>query len=122
MSFAESLAAISEEVGNYKYAVVKSRNRHREVTSKLTSVSQRLKELSKGVADLQKLGEINAYMLEEIRSLLLKGQLIFNQDIDEIHKTWMADIFNSIPVSVNAFAQCASGCSANEQKENAEST
>ena len=109
MSFSESIAAIAEEVGNYKHAVVKSRNRHREVTSKLTSISQRLKDISKGVADLQKIGETNATMLDEIEELFRKGHLVFPQNIDKPHKSYLLGIFRSIPQSVRAFESCSSG-------------
>jgi len=114
MSFSESLAAIAEEVGNYKHAVVKSRNRHREVTSKLTSISKRIQDLSKGVADLQKIGEVNATMLDELRELFEKGHLVFPQNIDRAHKSYLMGIFNSIPKSVKAFENCSSCVAASD--------
>lgn len=117
MSLAESLASIAEEVGNYKHAVVKSRNRHREVTSKLTSISTRIKGISRGVADLQKIGEINTSMLDELRELFDKGHLVLSQNIDKAHKSYLLGIFSSISRNVKAFENCASCIDSEESSE-----
>lgn len=117
MSFSESLAAIADEVGNYKHAVVKSRNRHREVTSKLTSISKRIKAISNCVADLQKLGEVNTTMLEELGELFSKGHLVLPPNIDRAHKSYLMGIFASIPRNVKAFENCASCVDSDESSD-----
>jgi len=109
MSLSNEIAVIAEEVGNYKHSVVKSRNRHREVTSKLSSISQRLLELSKKVEDLQKIGEVNSSILEEIHGLFANGHLSVREGETESRRGYADTLVRSIPGCVTAFSNCVEG-------------
>lgn len=117
MSLSKEIAELAEEVGNYRYAVVKSRNRYREVTGKMLSFSQRLQTMSKEAKDAQSLADINTTMLEEIGELFKNRHLVIPEGESDDRKLYIMGLMASIPNCVEAFRNCAKESSPSEDCE-----
>lgn len=96
MSIYSEITNLAREIDGLRYTVPKSRNRHREIDSTLSVLSQKINGCATKVKELQESTDTNMALFESLIDLFERKHIIIAQETPKDIADFASDLFGSM--------------------------